>query len=107
MGGVARSDTFFIALMAWLFLPLFLGVKYFADMGAHGETALWIGLIGGIVLDIILTWQLISRVPVFRRMSNRMSSWGLGVAQLTLFAYLAVMPIYFLICLFSRRGDEY
>jgi hypothetical protein len=104
MGTVARTDTFFIALMFWVGVPMYLALDALTGVaGIHGDNHFWVTIIGAVVLGIAATWALIRYVGVFNRMSNRMSQWGLGVAQLTLIAYLVSMPIFLIVCTFDRR----
>jgi hypothetical protein len=100
---MARTDTFMVALMIWLFGLLFLGAYTGAGaLGVDLDGNVWKILIGVGVLAMFFTWLLLTRVRLVQRMSERMSQWGLGVAQLTLFAYLLVMPIYVVIAAFDR-----
>lgn len=99
MAQIARTDTFWIALLFWLFGLLVLPTYLFVGAGAFDPVEL---IVDG-VAAIALTWLLVARVGVVQRMRYKMASWGLGIAQLTLFAYLLVMPVYFLICLVDRE----
>jgi hypothetical protein len=103
MARIARTDIFAIALFFWLFGLVFLVVHTgIRGLGLAPGDNLWFIGVAAAAFAILFEWVLLTRVSVVQRTRERMSDWGLGIAQLTLIAYVAVMPIYVVIALFDR-----